>query len=307
MPTKTIFLGSNWESLEILKELHKNRDFEIVSVITQPDRPFGRKKQLKPTEVKEFAQENSIPVLLADKGTAVYKEALETYKPDLIVCIAFGEIVPDFFLEAPKHKAINVHFSVLPKYRGAVPIQMAVLNGDEKTGISIVQMVQEMDAGPVLATYEEPILPTDTNQSLRERLVERSRKELPKILKLWISGEITALKQDSRFATFCYQKDIAKDKAEIKWDQMSPEQIERMIRAFIPWPIAWTVFEGKRLKIFEAGLVQEDYLMPGEFKSKGGRLLVGTRDSSKQIELLRIQIEGKKEMSSREFLSGKEV
>jgi methionyl-tRNA formyltransferase len=140
---------------------------------------------------------------------------------------------------------------------------------------------------------------------LRERLVERSTKELPRILNLWVKGEISALDQDSRVATYCYQRDIAKDKAEIKWNEMSPEYIERMIRAFIPWPVAWTLFEGKRLKIFEANLVQEDYLMPGEFKNKEGKLLIGTKDSNKQIEVLRLQMESKKEMSGKDFLAGR--
>jgi methionyl-tRNA formyltransferase len=307
MKVRTLFLGSNWESLESLKSLHNDSSFEIVAVITQPDRPFGRKKTLTPTVVRSYAEQNKIPVMLAQRSPGRYKDALERFSPDLIVCIAFGEIVPGFFLEAPKYKAVNVHFSLLPKYRGAVPIQMAILNGESKTGISIVQMVEKLDAGPLMATYEEPIRADDTNLSLRQRLVEKSAKELPKILKLWVNGDIPLMEQDSRQATFCYQKDISKDRAEIKWDQMEPGYIERMIRAFIPWPVAWTVFEGKRLKIYEGKLVEVDYLMPGEFKNKDERLIIGTKDSSRQIEVLKLQLEGKKEMSVKEFLSGKKI
>jgi methionyl-tRNA formyltransferase len=307
MPIRTIFLGSNWESLEILKALQIDRTFEVVAVITQPDRPFGRKKTLTPTAVRGYAEENKIPVMLAQKSAGRYKDALERFSPDLVVCVAFGEIIPGFFLEAPKYKAVNVHFSLLPKYRGAVPIQMAILNGEKKTGISIVQMVEKLDAGPIIATYEEPIRPDDTNQSLRERLVERSAKELPAILKLWVNGDIPLIEQDGKQATFCYQKDISKDKAQIKWDQMEPGYIERMIRAFIPWPVAWTLFEGKRLKIYEAELVEADYLMPGEFKNKDGKLLIGTKEERKQIEVKKLQLEGKKQMSVDEFLSGRTI
>src|SRR5690606_15267111 len=123
--------------------------------------------------------------------------------------------------------------------------------------------VEELDAGPILAIYEELILPTDTNLSLRQRLVQKASKELTHVLQRWVEGNIPLIQQNSSVATFCYQKDIAKDRAEIKWSEMEPEYIERMVRAFIPWPVAWAMFEGKRLKIYEAKLVQEDYLMPG--------------------------------------------
>jgi methionyl-tRNA formyltransferase len=307
MPIRTIFLGSNWESLEILKALHMDNTFEVVAVITQPDRPFGRKKTLTPTAVRGYAEENRIPVMLAQKSAGRYKDALERFSPDLVVCVAFGEIIPGFFLDAPKYKAVNVHFSLLPKYRGAVPIQMAILDGEKKTGISIVQMVEKLDAGPIIATYEEPIKDDDTNHSLRERLVERSAKELPRILKLWVNGDIPLIEQDGKQATFCYQKDISKDKAQIKWDQMEPEYIERMIRAFIPWPVAWTMFEDKILKIYEAELVEKDYLMPGEFKSKDGKLLIGTKVASKQIAPKKLQLEGKKVMEIKDFLAGRNI
>jgi methionyl-tRNA formyltransferase len=168
-------------------------------------------------------------------------------------------------------------------------------------------MVEKLDAGPIIATYEEPIKEDDTNQSLRERLVERSAKELPRILKLWVNGDIPLIEQDGKQATFCYQKDISKDKAQIKWDQMEPGYIERMIRAFIPWPVAWTMFEDKILKIYEAELVEKDYLMPGEFKSKDGKLLIGTKVASKQIAPKKLQLEGKKVMEIKDFLAGRNI
>lgn len=307
MAVKTVFLGSNWESLENLKELHEDNRFDVVAVITQPDKPAGRKKVMTPTEVKKYAVEHNIPVIFTENKKEKYREVLEQYNPDLVVCIAFGEIVPGFFLEAPKYKAVNIHFSLLPKYRGAVPIQIAILNGEEETGITFVQMVEELDAGPILAIYEESILENDTNQSLRERLVEKASKELPGVLNRWVNGDIPVIQQDNSKASFCYQKDIAKDKAEIKWGEMEPEYIERMVRALVPWPVAWTMFEGKRLKIYEAKLIQEEYLMPAEFKSKDGRLLVGTKNSTIQLEIMKLQPEGKSVMNAKEFVSGRDI
>jgi methionyl-tRNA formyltransferase len=168
MKIKTLFLGTGWQSLETLKALYNDRRFEIVGIITPSDKPVGRKHELTPSDVKKFGLENNIPVFHTEKQKEKYQEALDLFKPELIVCIAYGEIVPGFFLDYPKYKSINIHFSLLPKYRGAVPIQMAILKGEKVTGISIVQMVEKLDAGPVIKEYEEQILDTDTNQTLRE-------------------------------------------------------------------------------------------------------------------------------------------
>lgn len=311
MKIRTLFLGSNWEALATLKTLHEDDRFEVVGIITQPDKPVGRKKEIKPTEIKKYALEHKIQVFHTEKDPAKYDEALEVYKPELIVCKSFGEIIPGKFLDWPRYKAINVHFSLLPKYRGAVPIQAAILTGDQITGITVVQMVEKLDAGPILATYEEKILPEDTNQTLRERLVEKSTKVLPGILEKWVKGEIEPTPQDDSKATFCKQSDISKEKAQIKWDLQSPELITRMVRAFIPWPVAWTYFDGRRMKIFNARLVENNSnqisLAPGEFSIGGERLFVGTNDRSKLIQLLEVQIEGRNRMTAEQFIRGRDL
>ncbi len=303
MSIKTLFLGSNYEALATLKALHESNDFEVVGVITQPDKPVGRKQELLPTEIKTYCIENNIPVFHTESQEERYKEALKLFNPELIVCKSFGEMIPGFFLEAPKYKAINIHFSLLPQYRGAVPIQMAILNGDKKTGISIVQMVEKLDAGPVLAQYEEDILPDDTNESLRKRLVQKTTEVITNILKDWVDGKIKAVEQDESKVTFCWKKDISKENAEIKWNEKASEEIDRMVRAFIPWPIAWCMLYEKRTKIYKVALNKyEKDLNPGEIAVNNKRLYIGTKDSS--IEILELQPDGKKLLNAVQYING---
>jgi len=304
-PVKTLFLGTDWESVETLEELDKDPRFNVVGVITQPDKEVGRKQVLTPSKVKVFSLENNIPVFHTEKKEEKYKEALEKFKPELIVCKAFGEIIPSFFLEYPQYKAINVHFSLLPKYRGAVPIQKAILGGEKRTGITIMLMSEGLDEGDILAQFEEDILKSDTNQSLRDRLVKKSRYVLPEVLEQWINGEITPQKQDDSLATYCWQKDISKDKAEIDWENENPEYIERKIRAMIPWPVAWTIMNGKRMKIYKASLenLKRD-LNPGEVFIEKGKLYIGTKNLSKVLYVEELQLEGKKRMNSQDYIRG---
>lgn len=312
-PVKTLFLGTDWESVETLKALHEDPRFDIVGVITTVDKLVGRKQILTPSKVKEYALENDIKVFHTEKNIDRYHEALEIFKPELVVCKAFGEIVPGFFLEYPKYKALNVHFSILPKYRGAVPIQKAILEGETKTGISIMLMADGMDEGDVLTIFEEDILPSDTNLSLRERLVKKSAIVLGDVLEKWINGEITPIKQDSSKATYCWQRDISKENAQINWESMNPEYIERLVRAMIPWPVAWTVLtksstrslEGKVAKIFEGEVVEiKEEREPGELFILNNMLLFGTQDKGKALRVKDIQIEGKNRIKERDFLNG---
>ncbi|PKN02580.1 methionyl-tRNA formyltransferase [Candidatus Dojkabacteria bacterium HGW-Dojkabacteria-1] len=310
---KTLFLGTDWESVETLKALHIDERFDIVGVITTTDKPVGRKQILTPSKVKDYALENGIEVFHTEKNEERYAQALELFKPELIVCKAFGEIVPGFFLEYPKYKAINVHFSILPKYRGAVPIQKAILDGENETGISIMLMSEGMDEGDVLEIYREPILPNDTNQSLRERLVKKSAEVLGDILEDWIEGNITPEKQDDSKATYCWQKDISKDKAEILWDEMDPKYIERLVRAMIPWPVAWFVIQegktrnlqGKIVKIYEAELVDIDSnLKPGSPYVSNDCLLISTKDRNTSLRIKDLQIEGRNRLKEKDFING---
>jgi len=277
MKIKTLFIGSNWEALETLKTLYSDSRFEIVGIITQIDKPVGRKQEILPTEVKQFGANHAIRVFHTMSDEERYKEALSMFDPELIVCKSFGEILPEFFLEAPKYKTINVHYSLLPKFRGAVPIQAAILAGEKETGISIVRMVKDMDAGPILAQYKEIVLEDDTNQSLRERLVKITCRELPDVLVKWCSGDIKSIAQDDSEATYCWKKDIEKEKAFVDLEKDDPVLIDRKVRAFLPWPVAWTIIRGKRVKIFKVDV------------------------SAGSVRILEAQVEGKNRMDLKDF------
>jgi methionyl-tRNA formyltransferase len=304
-PVKTLFLGSSWESVETLKSLDKDIRFDIIGVITTVDKPVGRDQVMTPSEVKMYALDNDIEIFHTEKQDDKYREALDTFNPELVVCKAFGEIVPEFFIEYPKYKAINVHFSLLPKYRGAVPIQKAILEGENETGITIMLMSKGLDEGNILRQYKENILPKDTNFSLRKRLVKKSSKVLGEVLEEWVQGSIVLEKQDDSKATYCWQKDISKDNAQVDWKNMEPEYIERMVRAFIPWPIAWTKWNGKRVKLFDVDLVDcNSNKSPGGLFIDDNILLFATKDNDTCLKVNRLQIAGKQEMSSQEFING---
>ncbi len=302
MTVKTLFLGSNHEALETLKTLNENPNFEIVGVITQPDKPVGRKKEIVETDIKKYCKEKNIVVYHTESKIERYEKALKIFKPEINVCKSFGEVIPEFFLESPRYKSINIHFSLLPKYRGAVPIQMAILNGDEYAGITIIRMSRELDGGNMLAQFKEEIKKDDTNITLRKRLVKKTTEVLPEVLKKWISGNIHEQVQDESKATYCYKENISKEKAKIDFKKHTAEQIERMVRAFVPWPVAWVVINGKKAKIFDVKINEEKVLKPKEFSTKDLELSIGTKKGT--IEILKLQIEGKRVMDVKEFLNG---
>lgn len=312
-PVKTLFLGTGWESVATLKALDEDSRFNIVGVITTPDKLVGRKQISTPSEVKQYAQEHGIQVFHTERKLDMYLKALDKFQPELVVCKAFGEIIPKEFLDYPKYNCINVHFSILPKYRGAVPIQKAILDGEKMTGISIMLMSEGLDEGDVLEIYEEEIRKDDTNLSLRQRLVKKSSEILGDVLEKWVNGDIKAIAQDNELATYCWQKDISKENAEINWLVQSPDYIERMIRAFIPWPIAWTHLSedlnknlaGKIMKIFKAELVNvPSPYDPGVIWQKDNMVLFSTRDPLICLRVREFQIEGRNKTNEREFLNG---
>lgn len=310
---KTIFLGTGWESVETLKTLHKSKEFEVVAVITTPDKPIGRKQIVTPSDVKKYALEKNIPVEQPDKVKERYIEIAQKYNPEIVICKAFGEIVPKEFLDYPKYGCINIHFSLLPKYRGAVPIQKALLDGEKETGITIMLMSEGLDEGDIIDTYTEEIREDDTNISLRERLVKKSTEVLIPVLNKWINGEIVPIAQENSLATYCWQKDISKDKAEIKWDEYESKYIDRMVRAFVPWPIAWTALpesnhenlSKKTMKIYKTEITKgKKIIMPGMLWTDGRDVYVSTKEEGVSLKLIDFQIEGRNRMRGREFLNG---
>lgn len=278
---KLLYIGVGFEAFHTLLSLHQDERFKIVGVLTQPDKPQGRKMEIIKSDIIKFCEENKIPLYFDD-----YKKILKECNPEIIVCKSYGRLLPEYFLETPKFKAVNVHYSLLPKYRGAVPVQKAILDGENKTGISIVKMVKALDAGDILAQFDTEISAEDTNISVRNRLLDITKMELGDVLADWCTGEIIPVAQSKEDASYCHESDIAKENAFIDLERMDYEQISRRVRAFVPWPVAWCFFEGKRLKIFKCSAIDSP--------AQKGKFIVKCKDGFLRLDSF--QFEGRKKI-----------
>jgi methionyl-tRNA formyltransferase len=301
---KTIFIGTPEFAERIFRKIYPAlRDkFEIIAVITAEDKPVGRKQILTPSPVKKWAVENNLPILQPDKiRKPEWIEKIKELKPDLIILTAYGQIIPKEILDLPKYKALNIHPSLLPCWRGASPIQAVILNGDKETGVTIILMDEEMDHGPILENTKIQIPNSQTYKELSDKLADLAAELLIKTLPDWIEGKIKAQPQDHSQATFC--KLIKKEDGKIDWHK-SAEEIERQIRAFSDWPESYTSFNGKQLKIIDTDAINKktDKKIGEVFLVDNKNLAVQTGQDILIIEL--IQLEGKKPMSARDFLNG---
>ena len=301
-PIKIIFMGTPHFSVPYFKSLINDKSFEVKAVITQSDKPTGRKQIITPSPVKMVAQENKLPVFqpekLKDNGEIV--EQLKKIEPDLIVVVAYGQIIPKEILALPKLGNVNVHPSLLPKYRGASPIQNAILNNETSTGITIMLMDEKMDHGPMLAQKEIILDGTEDNKSLHQKMSHNdSTYFLITTIKKFIDHEIQPTVQDETLATYC--KLITKEEAKINWAD-SAKNISSKIRAFYPWPVAWTNLDNKRVKIFPPIVIIENKKQPGEIFEYENSLAVGCGDNS--IVISSMQIEGKNKILSSDFIMG---
>ncbi len=303
---RTTFIGTSKEGIPALRELIKCPTFEVTSVITQPDRPVGRKQKMQSTPINETAKEHGIEVYAPDTDKEEYKKVMDIEKPDLIITISYGEIIPEYVIKFPKYKCLNIHYSLLPKLRGAVPVQMAILRGLKDTGVTIQIMEKTLDTGPIIAQEKVPISPNDTTESLKNKLIPIGTELLMDTLHKWINEEIVPVPQNQKIEDYCYESDISKDKAFIKWEDTSPDTIDRMIRAFYPWPIAWTYLpNGKRLKIFEGSIKDFRHSkQPGEMFKKDNLIYIATNNAQKALLLEEVQKEGKKKMKGKTFAMG---
>ncbi|MCA9386240.1 methionyl-tRNA formyltransferase [Candidatus Dojkabacteria bacterium] len=309
---RVIFIGTSEFGIPSIERLSQMEEVELVCVVTQPDRPVGRKQVLQAPPVKEWVQNYlpNIPIEQPEKITLAAKELLERYKPDCIIVASYGQFIPTSILEVPEFKCLNIHASLLPDLRGAVPMPMAIWKGYKQTGTTIQIMEEGMDQGSIIGSKVVTIDERETTATLTEKLSEISGVLLEEVLPLWFQGKIVPKKQDDSEATYCYQKDIAKPHVQINWD-LSAKEIDCMIRALVPWPIAWIEitenqtnnkkFWGKRLKVFEASLREdESNHTVGEFYNSGDSLCVQTGNGA--LELVSIQLEGKKRMSGKDYL-----
>lgn len=238
MRPRIIFFGTPLFGQIILQKL-RSENFHIVAVVSQPDRPIGRDQKLTPSPVKTFAKEHKIPILApADKEELLTtNRKLEKLKPALFVVASFGMIVPPETLQIPEKGALNVHPSLLPKYRGASPIQAAILNGDIETGVTIIQMDEQMDHGPILSQEKTALGSTETTATAMKKIAQLGGNLLTKTIPPYLAGKIIPQPQDHTQAT--YTKLIKRDNGRINWGENNAK-VEQMIRAFNPWPGVWT-------------------------------------------------------------------
>jgi len=276
---------------------------QVVAVVCQPDKPKGRGRKLSPPPVKELALTAGIPVLQPTKvRTADFFEELRSYQPDLMVVTAYGRILPGPLLNLPPLGTINVHGSLLPKYRGAAPVQWAVLNGDTETGITIMQMDEGMDTGDILLPGSLTIEPDDTAGTLAVKMAGLGGRLLIEALERLKAGNLLPHKQDETLVTLA--PPLSKELSVIDW-QRSAQEISCQIRGLDPWPMAHTTLEGKWLRLFApqviAGPVHE---MPGTLcRANKNGLLVATGEE--YLLLGEMQLEGSKQMSADAFLRGR--
>lgn len=311
---KILFFGTSEFAIPALRALHGS-GFNVVTVVTQPDKPAGRKLELSPSPVKLAAQDLGLKVLQPDKLTVHSTQVTA----DLFVVASYGKIIPDVILQMPRLGALNIHPSLLPKYRGPSPIQTAILNGDKETGVTIIKLDEEMDHGPVIADFRFKISDSRLGyKELHDQLAETGAELLIKILPDYLAGKIKHAAQDDTKATFT--KIISKDDAKIDWKK-SAQEIDRIVRAYSDWPVAWTMLEGKRLKIYEAAPVSvipaseppaslslkrgeesREWIAGQVRDGKEGKIVI--RTGAGLLELCSLQLEGRKKMTAEEFVRG---
>jgi len=297
---RTVFMGTPEIAVPSLRALLAHPDFEVVGVVTQPDRKAGRGRKLQQSPVKQAALEAEVPVLQpARLREPDAFEALAALKPDLIVVTAYGQILRPEVLDLPRYGCINVHASLLPRWRGASPITAAILAGDPITGVTIMQMDPGMDTGPVLTQRAEPIRPDDTTASLSQRLGQLGADLLVETLPCFIEGRITPKPQPQAGVTLC--RLVKKEHARIDWNRPAVE-IERMVRAYQPWPVAFTTWQGQMVKI-GAAAVAEGEAQPGEVIPRDQGVAIGT--GAGLLIPLALQLPGKKMLPVDVFLRGK--
>ena len=304
MIKRVVFMGTPDFAVGTLKALIDSK-YEVAAVFSQPDKPKGRGKALQMTPTKEVAVEAGIPVYQPAKiREAQWLSVLEELAPDVIVVVAFGQIIPESILKLPQYGCINVHASLLPKYRGAAPIQWAVIDGEKESGVTTMQMDAGLDTGDMLLKETVALEEKETGGSLFDKLSEVGAQLLIKTLEALENGTVTAQKQPAESPT-PYAAMLTKKQGEIDWNQ-DAKKIECLIRGLNPWPSAYTHYRGKNLKIWDAQVEPEDSNEKARFgtavKVTKNNLVIQTANGL--LSLKEVQPEGKKRMAVDAFLRG---
>jgi len=289
-----------------LQLLAANERYRIIGVVTQPDKPKGRDLRLQPSPVKKVALEHSLPVFQPERARAEdFISKLRRLAPHLIVVVAYGQILPQTILDVPPFGCLNVHTSLLPKYRGAAPIQWAILNDDSETGVTIMKMDAGLDTGPMLRCTRTPIADTDDAQTLHDRLARLGADLLARTIPDYTSGAITPQRQPPEGAT--YARKITKEDGRIDWSKPA-RAIWNQTRAFTPWPGAFTHYRGSEeqprlLKIWHATAEQSAFQTPGRVL-ECGKLGIVVACGEHALRILELQLEGGRRLTAAQFLAG---
>jgi len=299
---KIVFMGTPGFAVPSLNALIESED-EVVGVVTKTDKPQGRGQRIESPPIKILSQQYGIPILQPEKlKTEEFFNELKSFNPDLICVTAYGKILPKNILELPPRGGINVHASLLPKYRGAAPINWAIINGEKNTGITTMLMDEGMDTGDILLQEEMPIDEEDTGETLSEKLSHIGAELLIQTIKLLKENKLSPIPQDHSKAT--YASMLKKEDGLIDWSK-SAQEIRNSIRGTLPWPGAYTFLEGKNLKIYRA-IVSLGQGKPGlVIISTRGTLRVATGAGA--IDIHELQIEGGKRLPIEAFLSGRKI
>lgn len=302
MSMRIVFMGTPDFAAASLKKLIDEK-YDIAAVLTQPDKPRDRGMKLSYSPVKELALENNIPVYQPTKlrdGTAT--ELIKSLRPDILVVVAYGRILPDDMLEVPKYSAINVHASLLPKYRGAAPIQWAVLNGDKITGVTTMYLASEMDTGDIIYTAETEIGEFETSGELFDRLMVMGAELLDRTLRDIEAGTAPRTQQDHSKAS--YVKMLDKSLSPIEWAK-TPREIIKQIYGLQPWPVATAELDGKVFKIYSAEYTQNKTVKaPGSVVSAGKKGIEIACLGGETLLITELQAAGKKRMKASDYLLG---
>lgn len=295
---RIVFAGTPEFAVPCLQALI-DANYSLVGVFTQPDRPIGRGRKLGASPVKELALRHNLPLFQPETLRTAH-DTLAELKPDFIVVVAYGLILPKNILSIPRMACINIHASLLPRWRGAAPIQYSILNGDAETGITSMKMAAGLDTGDMLLKKICPITPTDTAKTLTEKLAHLGAEVLLETLQNY--AQIIPVPQNEKFVT--YAPKINKTEAEINW-QFTATQIARMVRAFNPWPVAYAQFNQQTVRIWEVEVVDENHVFDkagAVYKINNDGVLITTQQGL--IKILKLQISGGKMLSFAEFHRG---
>ena len=297
---RVVFFGTPDFAVPSLTSLADTND--VVLVVTQPDRPKGRGLKTIPTPVKAAALGLGLDVVQADKITTELIGQVKERQPDIIAVSAFGLFLPKKLCKLPKYACINVHPSLLPAYRGAAPVQWAVINGEKETGVSIMYVAPKLDAGDVILQEKEPILQEDTAQTLMDRLAVKGGRLLIKAIRAFDAGKVVALPQDHTKVTWA--RSLTKEDGRISWEQ-SPERIRDLVRGVVPWPGAFTTLpDGRIMKVHPhvKPVPLDETPQPGTLIKRGKAVVVACGHGG--VELSEVQLPGKKRTLAAALLNG---